>query len=253
VEAKFAPATNTQSALGFRIMRSAPTALLVLCISLIAAGCGPGETETGTNLASKLQITQRFRQLWAKKNPVRKSTLFGISTLQNPMDAWVVQELISEVKPDLIIEAGTFHGGSAILWAMIQREVSPEGRVITIDIEDKREPAAIAHPIAKQRVDFLLGSSTAPEIVAEVQRRAEGKRVLVLLDSLHTADHVYDELKAYAHLVPVGGYVVVQDTVVGPIRGIERFIAEDPRFEPDRSRERFILQNTLKGYLRRVR
>ena len=59
----------------------------------------------------------------------------------------------------------------------------------------------------------------------------------MLLDSLHTADHVYNELKAYAHLVPVGGYVVVQDTVGGPIRG----------------RKRFILQNTLEGDLRQVR
>ncbi len=133
-----------------------------------------------------------------------------------------------------------------------QREVNPDGRVITIDIEDRRAPEAIAHAITKERVDFLLGSSTAPEIVAEVQRRAEGKRVFVLLDSLHTADHVYQELKAYAHLVPVGGYVVVQDTAVGPIGGIRRFIAEDPRFEPDRSRERFIIQNSISGYLRRV-
>jgi cephalosporin hydroxylase len=243
--------------LAFSTMRLTATVLRVLCSSLAltaaVAGCGPGGTANEAEPLSKLQIIQRFRQIWAQRKPVSKSTLFGISTLQNPMDAWVVQELISEVKPDLIIEAGTYHGGSAILWAMIQREVNPEGRVITIDIEDKREPAAIAHPIAKQRVDFLLGGSTAPEIVAEVQRRAEGKRVLLLLDSLHTEDHVYNELKAYAHLVPVGSYVVVQDTLVGPIRGIERFIAEDPRFEPDRSKERFIIQNTLKGYLRRVR
>jgi cephalosporin hydroxylase len=220
-------------------MRRSRVALLALwafaSLAPALAGCGPEEArvqpQAETPEASALKAAAHFRKLWHKSNPVSQSKLFGIATLQNPMDAWVVQELISEVKPDLIIEAGTFHGGSAILWALYQREVNPDGRVITIDIEDKRERAAIEHPIAKERVHFMLGSSTAPEIVAEVQRRAEGRRALVLLDSLHTADHVYNELKAYAHLVPVGGYVVVQDTMVGPARGIQRFIAEDPRFE----------------------
>jgi cephalosporin hydroxylase len=199
------------------------------------------------------QTVQQFRRLFGKKRPVFRNLFLGISTLQNPLDAWIVQELISEVKPDLIVEAGTYHGGSAIMWAMIQREVNPKGRVVTIDIEDQRVPAAKKHPIAKKRVHFLRGGSTSPEIVAEVKRRAKGKRVLVLLDSLHTADHVYAELNAYAHLVPVGGYVVVQDTPVGPMAGIRRFLDENPDFEADRDKERFIVTNTVLGYLKRVR
>jgi cephalosporin hydroxylase len=89
--------------------------------------------------------------------------------------------------------------------------------------------------------------------VAEVRKRAEGKRVLVLLDSLHTADHVYDELNDYTHLVPVGGCVVVQDTPVGPIYGIQKFLKENPRFEADCDQERFIVTNTVMGYLKRIR
>jgi cephalosporin hydroxylase len=199
------------------------------------------------------EAIRRFREVFAKHRPVFRNRFLGISTLQNPMDAWIVQELIAETKPDLIVEAGTYRGGSALLWAMIQREVVPDGRVVTIDIEDQRDAAAAEHPLARERVDFLLGSSTAPEIVAEVRRRAEGRRVLVLLDSLHTADHVYEELRAYADLVPVGGYVVVQDTLVGPIAAIERFLAEKPDFVADRDRERFLVTNTVKGYLKRVR
>jgi cephalosporin hydroxylase len=233
-----------------RMVATVRTVLFALALSTSFFACGERGVEPPDG---EREVIERFRRVWGARKAVFHSRLFGISTLQNPMDAWIVQELISEVKPDLIIEAGTYHGGSAILWAMLQREVNPDGRVITIDIEDQREAAAIAHPIARKRVEFLLGSSTDPEIVAQVQRRAEGRRVLVLLDSLHTPEHVYEELKAYAHLVPVGGYVVVQDTPVGPIEAIRRFIAEDPRFEPDRSRERFIIQNTIGGYLRRVR
>lgn len=238
-------------------MRPVAIALL-LAAAALGSACGSSrEPEPASHPAaaapSDEQVIREFRRIFAERKAVFRNRFLGISTLQNPMDAWIVQELITETKPELIVEAGTYHGGSAILWAMIQREVVPEGRVVTIDIEDKREPAARDHPIARERVDFLLGSSTAPEIVAEVRRRAEGKRVMVLLDSLHTADHVYAELSAYAPLVPVGGYVVVQDTLVGPIGGIRRFLDEHPEFEVDPSRERFILTNTRHGYLRRVR
>ena len=194
-----------------------------------------------------------FRKVWAKRSPVFRSQFLGVHTVQNPMDAWVAMELIYETRPDLIVEAGTYRGGSAALWAMVLDQVNPDGRVITIDIEDRRDEKAKALEITQRKVTFLLGSSTSPEIVSEVQKRAEGKRVLVILDSLHTADHVRDELAAYAPLVPVGGYVIVQDTPVGPIEGIRRFIAKDSRFVPDRSKERFIIQNTISGYLRRVR
>lgn len=227
--------------------------LLIVVGLLLSCGESGSSLPSGPSPTPDEQVIQEFRQIFAKRGPVFRNKFLGISTLQNPFDAWIVQELISELKPDLIIEAGTYHGGSAILWAMMQREVVPDGRVITIDIEDKREEAARTHPIAMERVDFLLGSSTAPEIVAEVRRRAQGKRVLVLLDSLHTADHVYNELEAYASLVPVGGYVVVQDTMVGPIHGVRRFLKENPGFEVDPSRERFIVTNTREGYLRRVR
>ena len=108
-------------------------------------------------------------------------------------------------------------------------------------------------PISKRRVDFLLGSSTDPDIVAEVHRRAEGRRVMVLLDSLHSKEHVAAELKAYAPLVPVGSYVVVQDTTVGPIHAIDEFLAANGAFVADRSRERYPDTNAVRGYLRRVR
>jgi cephalosporin hydroxylase len=162
------------------------------------------------------------------------------------------QEIISEVKPDFIVEAGTLYGGSAILWALFLEQVNPQGRVITIDIEDQRVEEARDHPIARRRVDFLLGSSTAPEIVAEVARRVQGKRVVVILDSLHTKEHVAGELRAYAPLVESGSYLIVQDVVFGVADAITEFVAENDAFQVDRQRERFIIQTSKGGYLRRM-
>jgi cephalosporin hydroxylase len=185
--------------------------------------------------------------------PSMKNKFLGVSTLQSPSDAWIVMEILQEVKPDLIVEAGTFRGGSALLWAIILEHINPEGRVITIDIQDQRDRRATQMPITKRKIDFLLGSSTDPKVVAEVHRRAKGKRVLVLLDSLHSKAHVARELEAYAPLVERGSYIIVQDTPVGPMGAIEEFIANTDKFVIDRSRERYPDTHSIKGYLKRVR
>lgn len=86
-----------------------------------------------------------------------------------------------------------------------------------------------------------------------MHRRAQGKRVLVLLDSLHSAEHVAAELEAYAPLVAVDSYVIVQDTRMGPIAAIKAFLAANDSFVADRSRERYPDTNSVRGYLKRVR
>lgn len=196
---------------------------------------------------------QAFLRVWSKHKPVYKSKFMGVRTFQNPLDAWVVQEVIVEVTPDVIVEAGTANGGSSLLWAMLLREVNPDGRIITIDIEDRRESRAKQHALAKSYVDFLHGSSTDPQIVGEVRRRVAGKRVLVLLDSLHTREHIAAELAAYAPLVAVGSYVIVQDTPLGGVVAILEFVAANDHFSIDRSRERFVLTSSQFGYLKRIR
>lgn len=186
----------------------------------------------------------------------------GIQTSQNPNDVWITQEIIVEQKPDVFVETGTKNGGSALIWAMIMREVNPGSRVITIDIVDK---TAKARELAlfKERVDFLLGSSTDPAIVDEVKRRVAGKRVIVLLDSDHSKKHVLAEMRAYAPIVPVGGYMIVQDGILsghpvkdemtgGPWEAIDDFLAGRKDFQIDRGRERLMFTYCPRGYLRRV-
>jgi cephalosporin hydroxylase len=163
----------------------------------------------------------------------KRNHWLGIRTLQNPNDVWIVQEIIIDVKPDLIIETGTLNSGSAILWAMILREINSEGKVITIDVQDKTSEAR-KNRTFQERVEFMLGSSTDPKIVSEISRRAKDKKVLVILDSDHQKDHVLKELESYGPLVDVGSYLIVQDSIVnghpvrkehgpGPMEAIDSF------------------------------
>ena len=127
-----------------------------------------------------------------------------------------------------------------------------------IDIEPVRDDYP-SHP----RITYLGGrSSTDPEVVAEVRGRARGKRTLVVLDSDHSQAHVEAELAAYADLVPVGCYLIVEDSNIGqirkdlmpgPLQAVEAFLARTDEFVVDREREKFLITFNPSGYLRRVR
>lgn len=187
----------------------------------------------------------------------------GVPTMQNPNDIWVTQELISGLKPDFIVETGTWKGGSAAIWAMIQDQVNPSGRVITIDVEDLVDDATLP-PISRRKVDFIVGSSVAPGTVAEVARRVGTGRVMVLLDSDHRMPHVLAEMRAYAPLVSLGSYMIVQDTDInghpvlpsfgpGPMEAVLEFLRGDDRFQVDRTQERLMFTMHPSGYLKRVK
>lgn len=155
----------------------------------------------------------------------------GRPIIQTPVDMVATQELIWQVKPDLIIETGIAHGGSLIMSAAMLalldycdavetgQVLDPKGtsrRVLGLDIDIRpHNRAAIeAHPMA-HRIDMIEGSSIAPEIVAQVHGIAKSyKKVLVCLDSNHTHDHVLAELEAYAPLTSAGSYCCVFDTLV---------------------------------------
>lgn len=198
-------------------------------------------------------------------------TWMGRPIIQYPHDIVALQELLWEVKPDLVIETGIAHGGSAILSASLL-ELIGHGEVLAIDIDIRaHNRAAIeTHPMAR-RIRLVQGSSIDPEVVAGVQAAAAGKRVLVILDSNHTHDHVLAELEAYAPLVAVGSYCVVMDTVIedlpaesfpdrpwargdNPKTAVRRWLVQHPEFEVDAARDAQLLVSVApEGYLRRVR
>lgn len=138
----------------------------------------------------------------------------GLPIIQFPQDIVALQEIIWEVKPDLIIETGIARGGSLALSASMLQLIGGDGLVLGIDIDIRphNKTAIEAHPMA-HRIQMLQGSSVASDVIAQVQQiAASKKRILVLLDSNHTHEHVLAELHAYAGLVTPGSYCIVYDT-----------------------------------------
>ena len=140
----------------------------------------------------------------------------GRPIIAYPQDMVAMQEIIWEVKPDLIIETGVAHGGSIVYYASILELIGLDGLVVGIDIDIRKHNRDLieAHPMMK-RIQLIEGSSLSEEVVNQVKEiTAKKKKVLVCLDSNHTHEHVLEELKLYAPLTTVGSYCVVFDTVV---------------------------------------
>ena len=152
----------------------------------------------------------------------------GRPIIQYPQDIVAVQELIWDIKPDLIIETGVAHGGSAVFFASLLELNALSGGpkdaevwCIEIDLRAHNREAILAHPMYP-RLRIFDGSSLDEKIAQEVsQKTLQCERVMVILDSNHTHDHVLSELNLYASLVSVGSYCVVFDTVIEDLEGVE--------------------------------
>jgi len=211
----------------------------------------------------------------------------GRPIIQYPQDMVAMQELIWQIKPDLIIETGIAHGGSLILNASMLAlldmcDAIENGEIIDprrstrkvlgidIDIRAHNREAIEAHPMAS-RIQMIEGSSIAPEIIEQVKTiAADYKRILVSLDSNHTHDHVLAELQAYAPLTSVGSYCVVFDTIVedmpadmfpdrpwgpgnNPKTAVREYLKTHPEFEIDKSiQQKLLITVAPDGYLRRI-
>jgi cephalosporin hydroxylase len=197
----------------------------------------------------------------------------GLPVIQLPPDIVAMQEVIWETRPQLVIETGIARGGSLILYASIL-ELIGEGKVLGVDIDIRpHNRAAIeSHPLA-HRVRMIQGSSVDEQIVSEARAAAsQVERVMVILDSSHTQEHVLAELHAYAPLVTVGQFLVVADTFVeeippqqhrperpwgpgnNPATALATWLDETDDFEPDAFiNAKLLLTASPGGYLRRVR
>ena len=144
----------------------------------------------------------------------------GIPIIQMPGDLVMFQEIVWKTRPDLIIETGVARGGSLVFWASMQKMCGIDGQVLGVDI-DIRDHArkAIAGSAFNEQIQLLQGSSTDSDIFAEVLKiSSKYKRVMVALDSNHTHDHVFDELKLYAEIVSPGCMLLVLDTVIDDLK-----------------------------------
>lgn len=211
----------------------------------------------------------------------------GRPIIQYPQDMVAMQELIWEIKPDLIIEAGIAHGGSLIMNAsmlalldmcesieagqMLDPKLSSR-RVLGIDIDIRLHnlEAIEAHPMSS-RIQMIQGSSIAEDVIRQVKEIAKNyTRILVILDSNHTHEHVLEELKAYAPLTSVGSYCVVFDTIVedlpkemypdrpwgpgnNPKTAVWEYLKTHPEFKIDKSiQNKLLITVAPDGYLKRI-
>src|ERR1051326_2809512 len=136
----------------------------------------------------------------------------GVQTLQTPMDLFAFQEILFENRPDLIIETGSYKGGSALFLACMC-DILDHGYVVSIDLLPMWERLTSAERPNHDRITWLKGDSVSKEVRRQVDLAASRARsVMVILDSDHSRGHVQRELQAYAPLVSVGHYLIVQDT-----------------------------------------
>lgn len=162
-----------------------------------------------------LKASKQFTEETIRAGYSYNFTWMGRPIIQYPQDMIAMQEIIWELKPDLIIETGIAHGGSIIFYASIL-ELIGKGEVlgIDIDIREHNRKEIENHPMSK-RIHMLQGSAISEEIIEQVKPFAEGKNtVMVCLDSNHTHDHVLAELNLYSPFVTVGSYLVAFDTIV---------------------------------------
>ncbi|MCI8921635.1 MAG: cephalosporin hydroxylase [Acutalibacter sp.] len=204
-------------------------------------------------------------------------TWMGRPIIQHPQDIVALQEIIMEVRPDLIIETGVAHGGSLILSASMLElldiaapitEIKREVVGVDIEIRPHNRAAIEAHPMYR-KITMLEGSSIHPDIAEQVKEIAsKHKVIMVLLDSCHTADHVLAEMELYGPLVSAGSYMVVYDTLVefedkphadrpwgkgnNPYTAVQAFLQAHGEFSVDEDIEqKIVLTSCPGGWLRR--
>lgn len=238
-----------------------------------------GSTLTLDNLGERTTVDLYSREgldllsnLWIKSAAEHRlmyePTWLGRPVIQFPTDIVAIQELLWQVRPDLVIETGVAHGGSLVLSASVL-ELIGHGRVVGVDIEIRsHNRAAIdAHPL-KHRIELIEGSSIADGTLAAVRRAAkDAKTVVVFLDSNHSDAHVRQELELYGSLVTPDSYLVAHDGAQAwvwdiprgkpewktdhPLTAIHEFVASHPEFTIDPHWTRYGITSSPDGWLKK--
>lgn len=184
----------------------------------------------------------------------------GVRTVKNPLDCWVYQEILYEVQPDILIEIGSYEGGSTLYFAHLL-DLIGKGNILSIDINRSR------FNVKHDRIIEITGDSSSSEVLSQVSGYCKNKSVLVIHDGAHDKNQVFKDLEAYSGFVSLNSYLIVEDGVIdlfspgdglglyeeGPIPAIEEFLNKHPNFMIDLERELYILTCSPQGFLKRVR
>jgi cephalosporin hydroxylase len=202
---------------------------------------------------------------WYESNRIwEKTKWLGVPMWKLPFDAFIIQELICMIMPDLIIETGTGCGGSSVFYASIMQLLN-KGKIITVDVDgSKVNWYEVPTPIM-DRIYPVVGNSVSREVIDLVEDLYnENEKTMVILDSWHSYDHVIHEMLLYKHYVSRGSYMIVEDTHVhghpvewehgeGPYEAVQDFLKENDDFIVDHLCEKYEMTFNPSGYLRRIR
>jgi len=219
----------------------------------------PGADTFCARYLDALAAKRVLEAIVTKTNDVRTVRWMGRPIWQYPLDAWLMQEVIAELRPDLIVETGTYQGGSAYFFACVC-DLLGRGEIVSIDIAPQ---GTMPHP----RITYVTGCSVDPRVVSTVAQqiaRCKAKRVLISFDSDHGSTHVMRELEAYAFQVPLGSYIHIQDGCIdelstfrsarpGPKPAVKTFLKRHPEFIRDLELERrYVLTAHPYGWIKRI-
>jgi len=198
----------------------------------------------GSPEAFKIISDAWLRSGWDAKY-VYSFAWMGRPVIQLPDDMIRIQEVIFNIKPDVIIETGVAHGGSLIFYATLCKAME-KGKIIGIDIEIRpHNKKAITDHFLAPWITLVEGSSTSPEIISSVNKMVKpNDTVLVLLDSNHTYSHVLAELHAYSEMVSIGSYIVATDGIMEYVVGALRTSPDWDTNNPKKAAEQFVKENS---------
>lgn len=196
------------------------------------------------------------------KTPLETGTWMGVPFYQFVLDAFSIAEIIYETKPSVIIECGSYAGGSALFWSSVMDAADIPGIVITIDIK----PVPVCkHRLWEQRVNWISGNSISSDVLEKCSSLISPKsKVMVILDSCHYFDHVRAEMESYGKLVSPNCYMIVEDGIInghpilplhgpGPLEAIKDYLKSHPEFVVDEVREKkYLATFNPSGFLKRT-
>ena len=199
----------------------------------------------------------------------------GVPIIQMPADIMATQEVVWDTKPDVIVETGVARGGSVLFMAsLLQMLGKTNGKIIAVDIDIRaHNRESIEKNPLSNRIVLIQGSSTDPSVLAKIKAEIpEGARVMVVLDSDHSREHVLNECRAYGDIVTPGCYMIVADTMIGhvqkkdspvnrskvwfkgndPLSALNDYMMENDSFEVDEVLNgKLVLCSAPGGYIRR--
>lgn len=212
-------------------------------------------------MATEQEIIDDFHKLYYSKSDLvlKNTTWCGNTIAKHPNDIVTYQEVLFDTQPDVIIEIGTYLGGSALFYAHML-DLIGKGKVISVDVN--HYDAFPKH----DRITYLTGKSLDTEILKQIKDSIkDGDKVMVILDGDHSGKNVFKEIVIYSKLVTKDCYLVVEDSNLcghpvsadhgygGPYAAIEMFISRNNDFIIDKSREKYLFTFFPNGWLKKVR